>query len=262
MITTNTISAKTVFISDIHLGSKDCKVDKLIDFLKKLQCEEIYLLGDIIDLWSLKKRMYWPSSHYEVIKQLLKKAQSNTRVVYIPGNHDQPIREYDKSFFAQIEIQEEAIYTSVTGEKYLLFHGDSLDEHIRFGWLSKLAGDFFYPLLLVVNRWFGGVRNRLGYDYWSLSSYIKTLSAKAIECIEIYEVAAAAEASRRGLDGVICGHIHQPRIREINGVRYCNDGDWVEHCTALIETHEGKIELLNCANFSRAAVEKPVRAAA
>ena len=247
----NGIRAKTVFLSDLHLGSKDCQAEKLLKLLEHLECEELYLLGDIVDFWSLSKRIYWPPSHYEVIKTLVKMAQSGTRVVYIPGNHDVPMREYSDSLLMNVEIKEEAVYTMPNGKKYLLFHGDILDERIRFGWLCKFFGDIGYPLLLKLNRWFSVISNRLGYDYWSLSSYLKTRSKKAVESIEIYEIAAAAEARRRGLDGVICGHIHQPNVRNIDGIHYCNDGDWVENCTILVEHYDGTLALLDCSNLFR-----------
>lgn len=235
---------KTIWISDTHLGSKDCQVDKLKHFLTSVDADKIYLLGDIVDFWALGKKLWWPDSHYEILKILFQKAQDEVEVVYIPGNHDMPIKEYDTSHFGPIKIMSEAIHETVDGKKYLLFHGDVLDEQIRLAKWLKVVGDIGYQWLMRLNRIVSFWRHITGQDYWSLASYLKSKMKNAREAIDIYANAAVKEAKRRGLDGVICGHIHLPEIRDIEGIKYCNDGDWVEHCTALIENEQGELSLI------------------
>lgn len=254
------IDCKTVWLSDIHLGAKDCQVDYLLQFLNTVQCDELYLLGDIVDLWAMKKRFWWPPSHYEVIQVLFKKAQQGTRIVYIPGNHDAPMREYVSSLLGRVEIMEEAIYTTAAGKKLLLVHGDCFDEHIRIGRLGQFVGDFAYPFLLWTNRYILKLRSLMGYGHWSLASYVKNRIKNARAAIDTYENAAIAEAKRRQLDGIICGHIHQPDLKVKDGVMYCNDGDWVEHCTALVEGQDGKLQLLDCTTLSVHADIPPLAA--
>ncbi len=236
---------KTIWLSDIHLGFKDCRAEYLLNFLSRVECETVYLVGDVVDLWSLKRTLYWPSSHYEVLRKLFRMANSGTRVVYIPGNHDEPFRDYVGHIFGPIEVKREAVYTSVSGKRLLMFHGDCLDEHIRLSKWESLIGDYAYDLLLFVNRWANFFRRRFGRHYWSLATYIKQRIPNAVQVIDVFEQAAVKAARDRGLDGVICGHIHQPALKEIDGLLYCNDGDWIENCTVLGETHEGHFELLN-----------------
>lgn len=235
---------KTVWLSDIHLGFKDCRADYLLDFLAKTECETLYLVGDVVDLWALKRSLYWPSSHYEVVRSLFKKASTGTRVVYIPGNHDEPLRDYVGHILGPIEIKREAIHTTVNGKRLLMFHGDYLDEHMRLSKWEGLVGDAAYDLLLFLNRWANFIRRRFGRNYWSLATYIKQRIPNARQVISVFEEAAIREASRRGLDGVVCGHIHQPALKKVKGLLYCNDGDWIENCTLLGETFEGNLELL------------------
>ncbi len=238
------IRCKTVFISDVHLGFKDCRADYLLDFLNTVQAETIYLLGDIVDLWSLSKRFYWPSSHYDVLKKINDLANNGTRVIYIPGNHDETCRDYIGHCWGKVEIHEEFIHETAKGKKFLLIHGDILDHVIRFTRLTKMIGDGAYDLLLFLNRWCNYIRKSFGFSYWSLAAYLKNKVGKARKAIDIYEDAAIKEAKKRGLDGVICGHIHQPEIRAEDGILYCNDGDWIENCTALIEDENGRLELI------------------
>lgn len=235
---------KTLWLSDIHLGFKDCRADYLLDFLANVECETIYLVGDVVDLWSLKRTLFWPSSHYEVLRTLFRMANAGTRVVYIPGNHDEPFRDYVGQIFGPIEIKREAVYTTVSGKRLLMFHGDCLDEHIRLSKWEDLIGDYAYDLLLFLNRWANFLRRRFGKHYWSLATYIKQRIPNARQVIEVFEKAAVEEAARRGLDGVICGHIHQPALKHIDGLLYCNDGDWIENCTAMAEGHDGNLELV------------------
>jgi UDP-2,3-diacylglucosamine pyrophosphatase LpxH len=235
---------KTIWLSDIHLGFKDCRADYLLDFLNRVDCETIYLVGDVVDLWAMKRSLYWPPSHYEVLRTLFHKANAGTRVVYIPGNHDEPFRDYVGNIFGPIEIRKEAVYTTVKGKRLLMFHGDILDEHMQLRKWESLIGDAAYDLLLFLNRWANFFRRRFGRHYWSLATYIKQRIPNARQVIDVFERAAVKEAERRGLDGVICGHIHQPALKEIDGLLYCNDGDWIENCTLLSESHDGELELL------------------
>lgn len=239
------LTYKTIWLSDIHLGFKDCRAEYLLDFLSRVECDTIYLVGDVVDLWAMKRTLFWPPSHYDVVRRLFHMANSGTRVVYIPGNHDEPFRDYTDNLFGPIEVKREAIYTTVTGKRLLMFHGDILDEHIQLSKWEDLIGDAAYDLLLFLNRWANFFRRRFGRHYWSLATYIKQRIPNARQVIDVFEEAAVREAKRRGLDGVICGHIHQPALKEIDGLLYCNDGDWIENCTVLGETAEGKLELLN-----------------
>ena len=251
------IKCKTLWLSDIHLGSKDSQVEHLISLLNSIECEKIFLLGDIIDLWSMKRKFWWPLIHYQVVQMLFKMSQSGTRVIYIPGNHDATMREYVSSLIGGIEIMEEAIHTTAAGKKMLLVHGDCFDEYILVGRLAKFIGNFGYPFLLWVNRNILKFTSFLGYRHWSLASYIKNRIKGAREAIETFENAAVSEVKRRKLDGIICGHIHQPDLKLKDGVIYCNDGDWVEHCTAIIEESSGNLKLLDCTSLSMGSDSKP-----
>lgn len=239
------LKRKSVWISDVHLGFKDCKAEYLLDFLSQLECESLYLVGDIVDLWALKKRPFWPSSHYEVIKTIYQKAITGTKVIYIPGNHDIPMRDFDGELFGPIEIAYERIHTTADGKRLLMFHGDILDTSIRLSWLNRIIGDVAYDFLLFLNRWANFFRKSFGFSYWSLAYYLKNRVKGAQQAITDFENAAIYEARRRGLDGVICGHIHQAEILQRDGILYCNDGDWVESCTALTEDENGKLEILH-----------------
>ena len=236
---------RTVFLSDIHLGFKDCKAEFLLDFLKSTDCDTLYLIGDIVDMWAMKKRFIWPSSHYEVLKALFKKAKKGTKVVYIPGNHDEPMREYVENMIGPVQVVEEAVHVTAADKQLLLFHGDILDSHVRFSRFNRMVGDVAYEFLLFVNRWANYCRRRFGLPYWSLAYFLKNKVSNVREAIDIFENAAIEEAKRRGMDGVVCGHIHQAEIRVIDGLLYCNDGDWIESCTALVEDNKGHLEILH-----------------
>jgi UDP-2,3-diacylglucosamine pyrophosphatase LpxH len=250
-LSTPLLRYKAVWLSDIHLGFRDCRADYLLDFLNSVDCETLYLVGDIVDLWSLKKRFFWPAAHYDVLRAILKKSRHGTRVVYIPGNHDEPLRDYVGESLGAVEIKHEVVHTTADGRKLLVFHGDVLDPHIRLNRLEHLVGDVAYDFLLFLNRWGNFIRSRLGLGYWSLATYIKRRVKNARQVIDVYEQAAVQEAQRRGLDGVICGHIHQPGMRIINGIVYCNDGDWIESCSALTETDTGELQLLHWSDRQR-----------
>jgi UDP-2,3-diacylglucosamine pyrophosphatase LpxH len=235
----------SVWISDVHLGFRDCKAAFLLTFLESVQCDTLYLVGDLIDLWSLHKGGRWPESHSRVLQAIVVKAAQGTRVVYVPGNHDEAIRRHVGLFVGGVEIAGEMIHETADGHRYLVIHGDEFDGVIRCG--SSLVfwlGDWMYDILLFVNRWTNCIRRCFGYPYWSLASAVKRRIGGAVDYISRYETMVAREAARRGLDGVICGHIHKAAIRELEGVVYCNDGDWVESCTALVEHPDGALEIL------------------
>ena len=238
---------RTIWISDIHLGTRGCKADFLLDFLKHNESDTLYLVGDIIDIWRMRRSWYWKQKHNDVVQKLLRKARKGTRVVFIPGNHDEIFREYLGNPFGGIEVEEEMVHTLADGRRFLILHGDKFDAVVRYArWLAML-GDSAYALTLLVNGWFNGIRRRLGYPYWSLSAYLKHRVKNAVEYIGRFEDAVAEEARRRGVDGVVCGHIHTAEIRDMGGITYCNDGDWVESCTALVEHADGRLEILSWA---------------
>ncbi|MGD9660849.1 MAG: UDP-2,3-diacylglucosamine diphosphatase [Porticoccaceae bacterium] len=241
-----------VWLSDIHLGYKGCRAEFVLDFLNKNPAKVIYLVGDVIDFWALKRQFMWPESHHAVIKKLLALAASGTRVVYIPGNHDDHCRDLCAQVLLNIEIHREIIHRTAEGKRLLVVHGDEFDHAVRCNRLHKLAGNIGYDLLLFVNRWSNRIRGWMGLPYWSLAYYIKNRVTNAMVAIRSFENAAAAEARRRNLDGIVCGHIHQPEIRTIDGVLYCNDGDWIESCTALVERNTGRLELIHWGDLQQA----------
>ncbi len=244
---------RCVFISDTHLGTRGCRSDFLADFLRRTRCDHLYLVGDIIDGWRLRRSWYWDDTHDDVLRQIVKKAQSGTLVTYIPGNHDEMFRAW-LSFgleIAGIRLRGEAEHVTVDGKRLLVMHGDEFDSVVRYARFLALLGDWAYTAALVTNRWFNAVRRRLGYPYWSLSVWLKRQVKEAVKAIDRYEMALAAEARRRGFDGVVCGHIHHAEMREVQGILYLNGGDWVESCTALVEHHDGRLELIDWAALNR-----------
>jgi UDP-2,3-diacylglucosamine pyrophosphatase LpxH len=236
---------RTIWISDTHLGTRGCKADFLLDFLRFNEADTIYLVGDIIDGWRLKKTWYWPQPHNDVVQKILRKVRKGTRVIYVPGNHDEWLRDYTLLQFGGVEVAEEAIHVTADGRRLLVIHGDFFDVVVKHARWLALLGDGAYAVALWLNRYFNVIRRRLGYPYWSLSAYLKHRVKNAMQFISSFAYAVADEASRRGLDGVVCGHIHHPEIRQIGCVLYCNDGDWVESCTALVEHFNGSLELID-----------------
>jgi UDP-2,3-diacylglucosamine pyrophosphatase LpxH len=235
---------RTIWISDIHLGTRGCKAKFLLDFLRKTESETLYLVGDIVDGWRLRRYWYWPQPHNDVVQKLLRKARKGTRVVYVPGNHDEILRRFLEINIGQIEVVSEAMHTTADGRRLLVLHGDEFDAVVRYArWLAFL-GDWAYHLALAANHGVNVLRRRLGLSYWSLSAYLKQRVKNAVEYISRFEAAVAGAAAQRGADGVVCGHIHHAEIRDIAGVTYCNDGDWVESCTALVEHPDGRLEIL------------------
>lgn len=241
----STAKFRTLWISDIHLGFKECKAEFLLNFFQQNPCEELYVIGDLIDFWSLRKGGYWPQSHGDVLKTLVAKAQAGVRVWYIPGNHDEVVRDYWGLSVGGVHIVPEAVHTTADGRRFLVMHGDECDSAVRCGGpVLNYLGDWAYDLLLFANRWYNRWRRRWNHPYWSLANFLKERIGRAAAYIARFEAAAAREAARRELDGVICGHIHHAALRDFNGVLYCNDGDWVESCTALAERPDGALEIL------------------
>ena len=235
---------RAIWISDIHLGTAGCKAAFLIDFLKHTESDWLYLVGDIVDGWQLRKSWRWGQLHNDVVQKILRKARKGTHVVYVPGNHDEFARDYTDHAFGGIEIMREATHVTADGKRLWITHGDLFDGVVQHAkWLARL-GDSLYTFVLVVNHWFNRLRERLGFPYWSLSQYLKHQVKNAVGFITAFEDVVAREAARRGFDGVVCGHIHKAAIRTIDGILYCNDGDWVESLTALVETYDGKLEIV------------------
>ena len=236
---------RTVFLSDIHLGTRGCQAGILLDFIRGMECETLYLVGDIIDGWKLKSGWYWPQSHNDVVQKVLRMARKGTRVIYIPGNHDDRVRDFCGVHFGGVIVARDAIFETAAGKRYLVTHGDEFDGVINHAkWLAFL-GDWAYRALLSLNTTWNLVRRRMGFGYWSLSAFVKVKVKNALQFIENFEAAVADEARRRGVDGVICGHIHKAEMRMIGGIEYINDGDWVESCTALVEHADGRLELIS-----------------
>ncbi len=240
-----TLRFRAIFISDVHLGTAGCQANALLDFLRHTESPELYLVGDIIDGWQLKRRWFWHSTHNDVIQKVLRKARKGTRVVYVAGNHDEAMRHFLGFAFGGIEIRDEVEHRTADGRRMLVVHGDLFDAVVQGArWLAHV-GDALYMISLRVNRRFNQLRARLGLPYWSLSQFLKLRVKNAVNYISRFEEAVAHEARRRGFDGVICGHIHKAEIRDIGGVRYCNDGDWVESLTALVELETGEFRIID-----------------
>jgi UDP-2,3-diacylglucosamine pyrophosphatase LpxH len=238
---------RTIWISDIHLGTRGCKAEFLLDFLRCTDARTIYLVGDIVDGWRLRKSWFWPQTHNDVVQKLLRKVRHGTRVIYVPGNHDECFREYATLQFGWVEVVEEAVHVTADGRRLLVIHGDHYDLIVQNARWLALLGDGAYTLALWANNYFNKIRRTLGYDYWSLSAFLKMRVKNAVQYIGSFADALADEARRRDFDGVVCGHIHQAEIRDLGGVLYCNDGDWVESCTALVEHFDGRLAIVRWA---------------
>ncbi|MEO8386070.1 MAG: UDP-2,3-diacylglucosamine diphosphatase [Betaproteobacteria bacterium] len=235
---------RTIWISDIHLGTVGCQAGHLLEFLKHTDSRYLYLVGDIIDGWALKRRWYWHQQHNDVVQKILRKARKGTKVTFIAGNHDEAARQFLGLGFGGITIADQVIHVTANGKRFLVLHGDQFDGVVQCAKWLAYVGDYLYELTLKLNRGFNWVRRKIKLPYWSLSQYLKHKVKNAVSYISAFEEAVAREARVRGMDGVVCGHIHRPEIREIGGVLYCNDGDWVESLSALVETHDGKIKII------------------
>jgi UDP-2,3-diacylglucosamine pyrophosphatase LpxH len=260
---------RTVFISDVHLGTRGCQAEMLLEFIRTVECDTLYLIGDIIDGWKLRSGWFWPQSHNDVVQKILRLARKGVKVIYVPGNHDDRVREFCGVHFGGVVVVRDAIHETADGRRFLVTHGDEFDgvvQHAR--WLARL-GDVAYRGLLHANTWFNRARRKLGFGYWSLSAFVKVRVKNALHFIENFEAAVADEARRRGVDGVVCGHIHKAEMRDIDGIAYVNDGDWVESCTAVVEHPDGRLEILEWAKLRKMLVEpaapmvlpRPARAA-
>jgi UDP-2,3-diacylglucosamine pyrophosphatase LpxH len=244
---------RALFISDVHLGARGAQAEQLLDFLKHHDADTYYLVGDIVDGWALRSAWHWPQSHNDLVQKILRKARKGAKVVYIPGNHDEFLRDYYGTHFAGIDVVETAIHDGADGRRYLVIHGDVFDLVVQNArWLAHL-GDKAYDFAIQVNRLVNFVRRGMGAPYWSLSQWAKLKVKNAVNYIGAFEQALAAEARRRHADGVICGHIHYATIRNEQEVRYMNCGDWVESCTALAENTDGTFEILTWTDVKQRA---------
>ncbi len=240
-----TLKYRTIWISDVHLGTRGCKAEYLLDFLRHTECEQLYLVGDIIDFWKMKSGIYWPKLHSEVVNMILKKASHGTQVTYIPGNHDEIFRQYDGLSIQGITIQKNAIHNRLDGKRFLVLHGDEFDGIVcNKKWLAYFGSEV-YDILLVLNHWFNYFRRTFGFPYWSLSAYLKKRVKNAVNFIGNFEDVLINEGLKRGVDGIVCGHIHHAAISKFGeSLTYYNCGDWVESCTGLVENRNGQISIV------------------
>jgi len=250
---------RSVWISDLHLGTPGCQAAALLDFMRHVESDHLFLVGDIIDGWQLRRSWYWPQAHNDVIQKLLRKARKGTKVVFVPGNHDEFARRYVGHNFGGIDVADHWTHETADGRRLWVTHGDLFDGVVQCApWLAHL-GDTLYEFTLKLNRYLNATRARLGLPYWSLSKYLKHKVKRAVSYVGDFEAAVAREARRRGVQGVVCGHIHHAELREIDGVLYANDGDWVESMTALVEHADGRLALVDWAREMR---ERPLSARA
>ena len=239
------MSDRTIFISDVHLGTRGCQADLLVDFLAAHDAETYYLVGDIFDGWRLRRGWHWPEDHNAVVQAILEKSHDGARVIYIPGNHDEVMRNYFGMHFGGIEVKDHDEFLSASGKRYLVTHGDGFDTVVANAkWLAHL-GDRAYVFLIWLNPKFNAIRRLWSPRYWSLSKWCKQQVKQAVNFIGKFEEVLTDDARRRGYDGVICGHIHHACIRDLGDISYINTGDWVESCTAVIEDHDGNLRLVD-----------------
>ena len=254
------LKVRAAFISDIHLGTPGCQARALLEFLRVLDCQTLFLVGDIIDGWQLRRSWYWPQSHNDVIQKLLRKARKGTRVIFVPGNHDEFARRYVEHNFGGVDVAEDWIHQTADGRRLWVTHGDLFDGVIQCAKWLAYVGDSLYEFTLRLNRHLNSMRARAGLPYWSLSKYLKLKVKRAVSYVSDFEQAVAREARKRGVDGVVCGHIHHAELRDIDGVLYANDGDWVESLTALVEHPDGRLEIIDWSAWQRAHAAVPAQA--
>jgi UDP-2,3-diacylglucosamine pyrophosphatase LpxH len=253
---------RSIFISDTHLGFRGARADFLLDFLESVECETLYLVGDIIDIWEMRRRgLKWPDSHNAVIQNVLKRARNGTRVIYIPGNHDEMMRDYAGMSIEGVSIELRAIHECADGRRLLVLHGDEFDTVVQCSRLVAILGNRMYAWLIRANHWLNRVRQAFNQPYWSLAAYLKQRTKNAMRYIANYEEALVHEAREAGVDGLVCGHIHHAELTERSDVLYCNDGDWVESCTALVESHQGGLELIAWAEMRDTLKSAPASSA-
>ena len=246
---------RTIWISDVHLGTRGCKAHALLDFLRCNEAQHIYLVGDIFDGWALRKSWFWSQDFNDVVQKLLRKARKGAKVVYLPGNHDEFLHQFVDLEFGHIAIKKEVVHTTADGRRLLVLHGDECDGVVKYNKWIALLGSRAYDAALVLNNWFNVARRAMGLPYWSLSAYLKYKVKNACKFVSDYEHALAELARKHQCDGVVCGHIHRAEIRNIQDIQYCNDGDWVESCTSLVEHHDGRLELITWADVQAPAAE-------
>jgi UDP-2,3-diacylglucosamine pyrophosphatase LpxH len=251
---------RTIFLSDIHLGTRGCQADRLLDFLKLHTCDTLYLVGDIIDGWRMRSSIYWPQEHSNVLRRFLTLSKRGTRIIYVTGNHDEFLRKYSDLAIGNLELVDEAVHVSAVGERLLVVHGDEYDVVTRYHRWVAFLGDVSYTLLLELNRHLNALRSRFGYGYWSLSAWIKHRVKRAVSFISDFEEAVAHQCRKQGFQGVVCGHIHHAEIRDLDGTRYMNCGDWVESCTALVEDEQGRFRVLHWSRTPALAMVIPLPA--
>jgi UDP-2,3-diacylglucosamine pyrophosphatase LpxH len=236
---------RSIWISDIHLGTRGCQAAALLDFLKHTESKYLYLVGDIIDGWQLRKRWYWPQAHNDVVQKVLRRARHGAQVFFVAGNHDEFARGFIGLHFGGVYVTDEVVHETALGQRLLVLHGDQFDAVMSYArWLAHL-GDTAYDFALWLNRIFNFMRQKLGFNYWSLSAWLKHKVKNAVDHISAFEHFIAESARHHHADGVICGHIHHAEMRQIGDILYCNDGDWVESCTALVEDEEGKLSIIH-----------------
>ena len=244
----NSAEAKTHYhsfwLSDIHLGCKDCKAEFLLKLFEHNSFDNLFLVGDIIDIWALKRRPFWPESHHHVLQKIIEIAQTDTSVVFIPGNHDELLKSYHYFSFANIDIQPFFFHHTINGKKLLMVHGDQFDSEVCISRYYAKLGDHLYDFILFLNRSLHTLRKKFGHSYWSLASYIKNKVPKAQQAIERYHQAAIRYAKSQHVDAIFCGHIHQPALLSQQNIIYGNLGDWIENCTLIVETQTGDLQLL------------------
>ena len=236
---------RAIWLSDIHLGTRGCNATALLEFLRTHESDTLYLVGDIVDGWKLKRSWYWPQSHNDIVQKILRKVRKGTRVIYIPGNHDECLRDFIGHSFGGVQLRQDAVHVTADGRRLLVIHGDEFDGVVRYARWLALLGDYAYQAALSLNTVFNRLRRRLGLPYWSVSAYMKLKVKNAVSFISDFEQTLARETRHRQLDGVVCGHIHHAAIHRIDGIDYYNDGDWVESCTALVEHFDGRMEIIH-----------------
>lgn len=236
---------RSIWISDVHLGTPTCQAGHLLDFLKHTESTYLYLVGDIIDGWQLRRRWFWPQLHNDVVQKVLRKARKGTQVTYVAGNHDEVMRHFLGLAFGGIEVRSESEHVTADGRRLLILHGDLFDAVVQNARWLAFVGDQLYLFTLKLNQWLNHIRAKIGLPYWSLSQFLKHKVKNAVSYISDFETALAQEARRRRFDGVVCGHIHKAEMRDIEGILYCNDGDWVESLTALVELESGELRLID-----------------
>lgn len=239
------VHLRTIFLSDIHLGTRGCQAELLTRFLKMHSADRVYLVGDIIDGWRLKKSLYWPQAHNDVLRRLFTLMKRGTEVIFITGNHDEFLRKYDDMVLGNLTLVDRAEHRTADGKNLLVLHGDQFDVITRYARWVALLGDAGYVALMQINRVFNAARGRFGFGYWSLSAWVKNRVKRAVNFVSEFEASVAKECRREGFDGVVCGHIHHAEITNIEGVRYMNCGDWVESCTALVEDASGAFRIID-----------------